>query len=567
MLYQNPQLCSGTSLWQKANKAAANYIGAVIDAFLCMLPISGPAALLAAQTYVAAVYQGFGVVMDSKRRKIAPAFRGVLFAPVTTCDQVSHYLLSLLTAVESEIASAHVEKAAKHQALCLSHAEQSKTLEADLKATASQAARHSALLIALAAHDLKEPRKGDFRDVAQKQEEKVKRLASLKQARAQAKAAGDIAAVKLYDKQIQAVRREEVLDYATAHRRWKLQRDTMLSEIARSDGVFEHEQALRQALAEHLAHMPTAPVKPLLVYRNMQVGAISKAHAQSPVPAVAIFNGSSTLKSLRKQREGILELLTTARSPFSILAAAPMSDGKRDAKALDANDASWLSRVHVVSDAFGAEAFPVGDVYDPIDMSEVESHLVQELRKQFSDDFVKQEVSLAPDAERLLSQVCENLRMVRNEQSAHPILDAYLARMPVSIIETAGLFYFATKKTGPLSVEVMSDAIDVCRFFAVAFENAVVPVPEMPEGERFAWTVRRALHGHVDKQTEIGAKQPFRIAFSTLCNKARSIGLSQVQLRHGVAVMQQLGWVRIVPDGLDQMIEMDQHVFDRTNRQ
>lgn len=153
---RNPAI---SSPWQKANKAAGNYIGAVIDAFLCMLPISGPAALLAALSYTAAACQGLGVVVDSKRRKIAPAFRGVLFAPVTTCDQVSRHLVALLAAVESEIASAHVEKAAKHQARCLSHAEQSKTLEADLKETASQAALHSALLIALAAHDLKERRR------------------------------------------------------------------------------------------------------------------------------------------------------------------------------------------------------------------------------------------------------------------------------------------------------------------------------------------------------------------------------------------------------------------------
>jgi len=563
--YQNSQPRSSKSAWPEARAVCDRYIGSVADAFRSELYMRSPAAYMTALTYVATVFQGHAVVIDAKRRKIAPALCGILLTSPTICNQVSQRVARPHAEVEAEMGRENIAKTARHKALCFSHIEQRKTLEANLTLAAEQAVRRSVLLAQRAAHDLNEPQKQNFRDVAQKEAEKLARIGLLKQARVQAKAAGDIALADMYSKQLRVARREEVLDYDTAHQRWQSQRDLIESEIARLDGAAEREDALRRSLADHILSEPEAPVAPKLVYLNVPVSAIIKSHSQS-LSAAAIFSGGSAFKSLRKQREGIVELLATARRPISVFCTAPLAEVTRDVKALGVEDALWMSMFHVVTDTVEPVVIG-GNELDPIDLSEIDDHVKKDIREKFADNFATAEITLSPEAEMLKANTCENLRALCVTQALHPIFEAYLSRLPVTLCAIAGLLYLAARKTGPLSVDVMQDAIVICEWLADEFERAVVPAPELPEGERLAWTLRRAMYGLVDKHMQVGATHPFRVALSTLCNKSGSIGLARAQVRRGVYVMSDLGWVRITPDGLDQAIDMDPYVFGPLHRQ
>jgi Protein of unknown function (DUF3987) len=564
--YQNAQLHSGKSAWPAARTVCDRYIGSASGAFRSELYMRAPAAYMAALTYVAMVFQGHAVVIDKKRRKIAPAFHGILLASPTMCNQVSQHLSGPHAEVEVEMGCEYVAEAARYKALGFSRMAQRKALQADLKLAADEAVRRSVLLARHIEHDLNEPQKQDFFDVTRKEAAKLARIALLKQVRAQARSAGDIALVKMYDKQLPAARREEVLNHATAHDRWQSQRNLIVSEIGRLDGAAEREEALRRALADHIANQPKAPVVPKLVYMNTPVSSIMKSHSQS-LSAAAIFSGSSALKSLRKQREGIVELLATARRPISVFCAAPFAEVTRDLKALGVEDAMWMSMFHVVTDAREPEpVFLSDDEPEPVQMSELDDWVKKDIRKKFSSNFEISEITLSREAEMLKANTCEKLRALCVNQALNPIFEAYLSRMPITLSAIAGLLYLVARKTGPLPVDVMQDAIVICEWLADEFERAVVPAPEMPPEVGHAWTLRHALYGCVDKKQQLGEPTPFVIALSTLCNKSASIGLSKAQIRRAVSVMRDLGWVRIQADGLDQMIEMDPHLFSQMNR-
>jgi hypothetical protein len=521
---------------------------------------------------IAAAYLGHVVVVDEKGQAHELVFNLIAQAPVTTVTTLTRRWAQMLDEIQVDLESEFAPMEVAHQVLTMSWAEQTKTLKTDLKTAAKRAARWATLTIARANHELAEPMPHQFLDVPEKQADKQTRIASLQVACTQAKAAGDIALVDLHGKQLHDARREKIVDYGTAHALWKSQLDVINSELARLAGAPEHEVAVREQLAAHLAAEPKAPVPPTLLYRGGPFAKVEKSHAQAEVPATVVTLGSNLLRGLRKERDSIVRVLQpndrspgAVRSPICVLGAMPMS-GSDKVVAFDEADAEWLSIFHFVADA---PNFANVSDHAPHD-ADAERHFEQSLkdvmREKLAYGATETQLTLAPDAAKKKVTFCEDVRAARMGTQFHPILDAYLARVPTTVCVLAALLYLAMGETGSISVAVMAEAIDLCNTLISEFERAVVPVAEMSTAEKAVLSVRRALYGYVDKQMRCGAAQPFRIAMGTLCNKSGSIGLPKAEIRRAAYAMQELNWVRIVPDGLDQVIEMNPYIFDPMHR-
>jgi hypothetical protein len=520
---------------------------------------------------IAAAYLCHVVVVDEKGQAHELVFNLIAQAPVTTVTTLTRRWFQLLDEIQVDIESEFAPMEIAHQVLTMSWAEKTTTLKTDLKSAAKRAARWATLMIVRANHELAEPMPEQFLDVPQKQADKQARIASLQVARTQPKTAGDMALADLHGKQLRDARREKIVDYATAHALWKSQLDVIISELARLAGAPEHEVAVREQLAAHLAAEPQAPVPPRLLY-CVPFAKLEKLHAQAELPATVITLGSNLLSGLRKERESIVRVLLpndrspdAIRAPICVLGAMPMS-GSDKVVAFDEADAEWLSFFHFVADAPNFANVSDHVPHDAKAEWHFEQSLKDVMREKLAYGATETQLTLAPDAAQKKVTFCENVRAARMGTQFHPILDAYLARVPTTVCVLAALLHLAMGETGPISVAVMDEAIDLCNTLISEFERAVVPVAEMSTAEKPVLSVRHALYGYVDKQMRCGAAQPFRVSMGTLFNKSGSIGLPKAEIRRAAYAMQELNWVRIVPDGLDQVIEMNPYIFDPMHR-
>lgn len=521
---------------------------------------------------IATTYLGHTVVVDEKAQVHELVFNLIVQAPVTTVTTLTRRWTRMLGEVQAELDREFYLKESAHKALVLSRAEQTKALKADLKTAAGRAARWTTLSIARANHELAEPMSHQFLDVPQKEADKQARIAALKVARAQAKAAGSTALADLYGKQLRDARREQIVDYATAHACWKSQLDAIDSELARLAGAPAREAAVREQLAAHFAAEPKAPVPPTLLYRGVPFAKIEKSHAQAEVPATVVTLGSNLLRDLRKERDSIIRVFQpdgrsagAVRSPICVLGAMPMS-GSDKVIAFDETDAEWLPYFHFAADTQNLAKVSDHTPSDADPEHQFELSLMDVMREKLANSATKTKLTLAPDAAQRKAIFCEDVRAERMAVRYHPILDAYLARVPITLCVLAALLHLAMGKTGPISMAVMSEAIGLCNVLISEFDRAVVPAPEMSAAEKAISSVRHALSGYVDKQIRSGAAQPFRIAMRTLCKESGSTGLPKAEIRRAIYAMQELNWVRIVPDGLDEVIELSLYIFGPMHR-
>ncbi|CAN0617961.1 conserved protein of unknown function [Burkholderia multivorans] len=539
----------------------------VISALACEHGMSRPAALIVALVKIAVASQGAAYVRDERNRKIALKFNVVLLAPTTTGNEIAQYVASPLAEIEGELASQHTRKAAAYQVACLAALEQRKTLEAELKVAATNAARFSVLLMHHAGHAEKEPHVADFLDAADKFATRDKRIDDLANARAQAKADGNSDLAKVLGAQLKTVRREEVLDFDTAYARWQVRSDSLTVELAQLDGAFEREAHVRLELAELVANAPKKPIVPKLVYRNTPLPAVIKVLGQSQSATSLIITGDATLKTMRKQGDYLIDLLDscptigTVGAATSLFGTTAPTAAIRDSKLFTADDAAWLSLIHFVRDSPQQDSPFDGQPFDADALPKFDDMLKVILRQSHDDGFSMQEINLSSDAAKLKLSACEALRALRANRALHPILDAYLARMSITMIVIAALLYLARGEAGLLSVATMQDAIAICQWLAEEFEHAVVPAPEPPPALANAWTLRNALYHHVGKTLQTGREHPFRIAMSTLCGKSSSIGLTKPQIRNAAHEMVRQGWANIKPDGLDLVIDLNPAIF------
>nr|WP_223964171.1 DUF3987 domain-containing protein [Burkholderia diffusa] len=521
---------------------------------------------------IAAAYLGYVVVVDEKGLEHELVFNLIAQAPVMTVTTLTRRWAQMLDEIQVGLESEFVPKEVAHQVLTMSWAEQTRTLKADLKTAAKRAARWATLTIDRANRELSEPTPSQFLDVPQKEADKQARIAALDVARTQAKAADDTARADFYGKQLRDARREQIVDYTTAHAHWKSQLDAIDRELARLAGAPEREVAVREQLAAHFAAEPKAPVAPTLLYRGVPFAKIEKSRARAEVPATVVTLGSNLLRELRKERDSIVQVLQpddrtagAARSPICVLGAMPMSGSDRMVS-FDETDAEWLSYFNFVADEpnLANEADHAPDDADA--EQQFEQSLMDVMREKLANSAAKTKLTLSPDAAQKKAIFCEHVRAARMDIRYHPILDAYLARVPITLCVLAALLHLAMGETGPISMAVMSEAIGLCNMLISEFERAVVPAPEMSAEEKARSRVRDALSGYVEKQIRSGAAQPFRIAMRTFCKESGSIGLPKAAIRRTAYAMQELDWVRIVPDGLDQVIEMNPYIFGPMHR-
>ena len=553
--------------------AFGQYLCSVIDGQASQLNMSRPAAAAFVLFQLSASSKTAAGVCDEHGRKVALAFNVVLVAPAAAGTHATEHLGGLLPEVEGELALRHTQKMAAFQALTLSQAKQREALESELKLAAADAARLTVLEMQLAACEAKEPLEEEFRDVDEQRAALDARLIVLEQARANAKADGDLELAKQLGTQLQSARREAVVDFATAKARWQVKYDALAAEVARLGSAFDREAHVRLELEAHLASKPTQPVLQKLVLDNPSMSALMKAAGQAQSAVTIIFAGDTVLKSMRKQRATLAEVLGH-RSTMGPLASAVSLFGTitpnmagREMKSFDVDDAAWLSAINFVRDQdhpalmHGAQSDCLGV------LAEFDDAQKTMLRQSHVADFRPQQIALSPEAMMLKAKTCEELRAMRVQRSFHPNFDAYLARMPITFLVVAGLLYVGRGEVGPLSVETMQNAIDICRWLADEFEVAVIPAPEPPPEQAHAWTLRHALQGHVDKARSNGAEHPLRILLSTLVGKSRVIGLTRAQTRNAAFAMTHQGWASIKPDGLDHVIDLSPMVFAMRDRQ
>ncbi|NKJ47191.1 hypothetical protein CIC12_10640 [Burkholderia sp. SG-MS1] len=526
---------------------------------------------LTALAEIAAAYLGYVVVIDEQGQAHDLVFNLIAQVPVATATMLSRRWFHMLDEIQVELEGAFATAELVHQMETWSWAEQTKTLKKDIKTAARCAARWSTLTIARTNHELAKPMQQQFVDVPQKQADREARIVSLKAAHTEAKAAGNTTLADLYGKQLRDARREQIVEYATAHARWNSQLGVIDGERARFAGAPEREVAVRKQLAAHLAAEPKAPVPPRLRYGE-PFAKVEKSHAQADLSATVLTLGTDLLRHLRKERDSIVRVLQpndrgprAGRFPISVLGATPMS-GSGKMVVFDEADAEWLSFFHFVADAPNFTDVPDHTSSDADAERQFEHSLKDVMREKLAYGATVKQLALGPDAAQRKVIFCEDLRAARLRNPPHPILDAYLARVPTTVCVVAALLHLAMGETGPISSTVMDEAIDVCNTLISEFERAVVPIAEMSVAEKTVLSVRDALRGYVDKQITVEAMQPFRIAIGTLCKKSGSIGLPKAQIRRAIHAMRDLGWVRIITDGLDQVIELNPFIFDPMHR-
>lgn len=523
--------------------------------------------------------QGAKYVVDDQNRRIPLVFNLLTQVPWATGTAMMQELAGLLTQIE-------IATAAPTNARCMHfladremRVEALRLIRMSIKGATANAARCKALSAQLDSLDAQKPKEDDYEDFPSKLLSWERQVAELEIAYGQAKAEGDTVLVKALSKELCEKRANPPQSYETAFERWRVKRAPIAAQYALLDGADTEPGRLNAELAELLAAKARErePAVVKLLYRNTPIPALLKALGRSWPVGMAVYDPDVLPRMLVKHASavadacdaGIVCLHAPGRVQPGFVGAATPGSIVRDVKALGQSSAT-LALLHVVSDSPEMASGEVEPPADPAYQAWFDRHIVEmavaNVLAMMQDDFVPAEITLSDEAAEMLVRARGELHARRTGDALHPMHDAYLARMPQSLCQVAGLLHQGRKGRGPLTAETMRIAIEMCLTLAGEFKRAAVPEPEMPESERLAWMLRRALYGHVDKQMQVGAAKPFRIALSTLCNKASSIGLSRAQVRRAAFAMQDLGWVCIVPDGLDQVVEMDQHLFGKMHR-
>jgi|GEM_PF-2944068 len=524
--------------------------------------------------------RGSACVIDDQNRRIPLAFDLLMQAPPATGMALTAELADLLTQIEISTQAATNWRRLNFVAKREMAAEALRQVKASVKVAIARAARRKMLRAQLDVLESQKPKPEDFRDFLSKLTSHEKQAAELEIAIEQAKAEGDATRAKVLSAELREMRANLPRSYETETERWRARYDPVATQHALLDGADEELGRIEAELAELLSARARErePSEPKLLYRNTQIPAVLKALGSGWPVGMAVYDADVLPRMLVKHAAAVASACDVGSTPWhparrrvhlGLVGMATPGAIKREVKTLT-RSATALALLHVVADSPDAASDQIGPSADLDSLARFDQSVVEmAVANTFAmmrDDFMPTEIMLSREAATMLANERGKLHAYRTSQDLHPVHDAYLARMPYALCQVAGLLHLWRNGQGPLMVETMQIAIDLCMTLAGEFERSVVPAPETPENERLAWALRRALYGHVDQQMQANAPQPFRVALSTLCNKASRIGLSRAQVRRAAFTMRDLGWVRIVPDGLDQMVEMDPHLFGQTSR-
>jgi hypothetical protein len=523
--------------------------------------------------------QGAAYVVDDQNRHIPLAFNLLTQVPWATGTALMQELAGLLTQIEIATAAPTNTRFMHCLANREMRAEALREMKMSIKVTTAKAARSKALAAQLDSLDAQKPQEDDYEDFPSKLLSWEKQVAELEIVYEQAKTEDDTVLAKALSKEHREKRANPPQSYETAFERWRIKHAPIAAQYALLDGADAELCRLNAELTELLAAKARErePAVVKLLYRNTPIPALVKALVSGWPVGMAVYDADVLPRMLVKHAAavagacdaGIASLGVPSLVQPGFVGTATPGSIVREVKALGVS-AATLALLHIVSDSPEIASGQIEPPADPACLAWFNRHIVKmgvaKVLAMMQDNFVPAEITLSGEAAEMLASERGELHAHRTGSALHPMHDAYLARMPQSLCQVAGLLYQGRKESGSLGAETMRIAIGMCFALAGEFERAAVPAPEIPESVRLAWMLRHALYGHVDQQMQAGAAKPFRIALSTLCNKTGSIGLSRAQVRRAAFAMQDLRWVSIVPDGLDQVIEMDPHLFGKMHR-
>jgi hypothetical protein len=525
--------------------------------------------------------RGAVYVVDDQNRRIPLAFDLLMQAPPATGMALMAELADLLTQIEISAQATTNWRRLNFMAKREMDAEALRQAKASVKVAIAKVARRTRLRAQLDVLEAQKPKPEDYGDFLSKLVSHEKQAAGLEVAIEQAKAEGDTARAKVLSAELREMLANPPRSYETETERWRAKYDPVATQHALFDGADEELGRIEAELAELLGARARErePSEPKLLYRNTPIPAVLKALGSGWPVGMAMYDADVLPRMLVKHAAAVAYACDVGMTPWhparrrvhlGLVGMATPGAIKREVKALT-QSATALASLHVVADSPEAASDQIGQPIDLESLARFDQSVVEmAVANTFAmmrDDFMPTEIMLSREAATMLANERAKLHAYRTRQDLHPVYDAYLARMPYVLCQVAGLLHLWRNGQGSLTAETMQIAIDLCLTLAREFERSVVPAPEMSENERLAWALRRALYGHVDQQMKADAPKPFRVALSTLCNKAGRIGLSRGQVRRAAFTMHDLGWVRIVPDGLDQMVGMDPHLFGQTSRQ
>lgn len=524
--------------------------------------------------------QGAAYVVDDQNRRIPLTFNLLAQVPWATGTALMQELAGLLTQIEIATAAPTNMRLMHFLANRETRAEALSQTKMSIKVAIAKAARRKALKAQLDTLDAQKPKEDDYEDFPSKLLSWEKQVAELEIAYEQANAEGDTVQAKALSKEQREKRTSPPQSYETAFERWRIKHAPIAAQYALLDGADAELCRLNAELADLLAAKASErePAVPKLLYRNTPIPAWLKALESGWPVGMAVYEADLLPRMLFKHAAavagacdaGIVSLRAPGRVQPGFVGTATPGSIASEAKALGPS-AAVLALLHIVSDSPQAASGQVEPPADPACLAWFDQHIVEmavtNVLAMMQDDFTPAEITLSGEAAEMLLSEREVLHAHRTGDALHPMYDAYLARMPQSLCQVAGLLHQGRNEHGPLTAETMRVAIETCLALTDEFKRAAVPAPEIPESVRLAWALRYALYGYVDQQMQAGAKQPFHIALSTLCNKSASVGMSRAQIRRAAFAMRDLGWVSIEPNGLDQMIKMDPHCFGEMHRQ
>ncbi|MFM0526416.1 DUF3987 domain-containing protein [Paraburkholderia strydomiana] len=535
-------------------------------------------AFLLAKLCIAA--QGTAYVVDDQNHRIPLAFNLLAQVPWATGTALMQELAGLLTQIEIATAAPTNMRFMHFLANREMRAEALSQTKMSIKVAIAKAARRKALEAQLDTLDAQKPKEDDYEDFPSKLLSWEKQVAELEIAYEQAKAEGDTVLAKALFKELREKRANPPQSYETVFERWRVKHAPIAAQYALLDGADAEPGRLNAELAELLAAKARErePAVAKLLHRNTPIPALLTALESGWPVGTVVYDVDMLPRMLVKHAAavagacdaGIASLRAPGRVQPGFVGTATPGSVVREVKTLGPS-AAVLALLHIVADSPEAASGQVEPSADPACLAWFDQHIVEmgvaKILAMMQDDFTPAEITLSGEAAEMLLSERRALHAHRTGDALHPMYDAYLARMPRSLCQVAGVLHQGRNEHGPLTAETMRIAIETCLALSDEFKRVAVPAPEIPESVRLAWTLRHALYGYVDQQMEAGAKQPFHIALSTLCNKTASVGMSRAQIRRAAFAMRDLGWVSIEPDGLDQVIKMDPHCFGKMHRQ
>ncbi|ALJ71664.1 DUF3987 domain-containing protein [Burkholderia pseudomallei] len=525
--------------------------------------------------------QGARHIEDAGGNPIPLTLNCMLIGPAATGPILTQAVAADLTAIEIETAPVEIEKRAMFNAAVQSRLEQRKQIDAEIKLAARKMVRLHALLAQRRELEAGEPKAADYPDHQTQLIAWNQRKEELQFSATQAELECDPDTAKALRKALNALLATPPSSFEADYRVWSLKVAAVESQIVMLQGADEevaHLSAESQALMVEDARA-VQPAKPKLAFLNVAVSAVHKAITTQWPVASALYSGASAIKALIRHREAmtaagsgrLLSPHAPGRVQLGIFASTTPEVFMRDVAAAGAEGAAALANFLILGDLPQQDRGVPQKPSDPDCLAAFDAQVramgAASVRELLSDDRVPLPITVSPEAAAIVEAECSEWRNQRFARRQLLVMDAFLMmRVRQTFYVIAGLLHLCRGEVWSLSVRTMQDAITVGRFLIDQMARTVAMAREVPAEEIDAKALFHALCGYVDQQMEKGEAKPFEIKLSTLHSKAKNFGLTRARVNGALKVLVAWGWITVRQEGLDTVLDLDQHRFSSMNR-